>query len=192
MPSSLDAILTLRQADLLGDDIVSSGSQGAVNVQTPVVPQNSQDLLAEIFGSGAPSTSSPAPTPAPAKSSVNDILGLFGSTPSAPSPSPAPSATAAASASLFASTPSPPQPQPTPAASAAPRLQSYTAYDKNELRITLTPQVNAQRPGMVNILVRFQVTGANAASNINFQAAVPKVSRSLMTDFKLFIDDDSR
>lgn len=141
------------------------------NTQPPVVP-NSQDLLAEIFGSSS-STSTPS---APPKASVNDILGLFDSpTPSnkspaqtlasvsSPTPTPTPSLTPAQSMS------------PQPVANAAPRLQSYTAYEKNELRITLTPQVSAQRAGTVNILARFQVTGSNTATSINFQAAVPKV-----------------
>ena len=56
-----------------------------------------------------------------------------------------------------------------------PRLTAYPAYDKNELRISLTPQTSAQKPGVVNILARFQVTGSTPATGINFQAAVPKV-----------------
>lgn len=165
----------VHKADLLGDDITSSNSQGTVNVQSPVVVQNSQDLLAEIFGSGPASTSSSVPA-APAKSSVDDILGLFGATsaPTASSSAPVP-AVSATPVSLFSSGPTSPPPAPAPAAPIAPRLQSYSAYDKNELRITLTPQVSAARPGVVNILVKFQVTGTNPATEINFQAAVPKV-----------------
>lgn len=64
----------------------------------------------------------------------------------------------------------PPQAQP-----AAPRLTAYPAYDKNELRISLTPQTSALRPGVVNILARFQVIGNTPATALNFQAAVPKV-----------------
>lgn len=150
--------------------------------------QSNRDLLAEIFGDSSPSTSTTAASPTPLnpqKSSINDILGLFDS-------SPAPVAAAAAAASpisniataspLFSSpvppapAQSPPQVQPQPAA--ASRLQSYTAYEKNALKITLTPQVSPQRPGLVNILARFVVTGPEPATNINFQAAVPKVCDS--------------
>lgn len=77
------------------------------------------------------------------------------------------------SSSLF--TPSRPTPSQ-PVVPATPRLQSYTAYEKNEFKVTLTPQPSAQQPGLVNILARFTVLGSNDASGINFQAAVPKVN----------------
>lgn len=66
-------------------------------------------------------------------------------------------------------------PAPVPQPAAAPQLTSYTAYQKNNLQITLTPQTSAARPGIVNILARFQVSGPGPASAVNFQAAVPKV-----------------
>lgn len=43
------------------------------------------------------------------------------------------------------------------------------------MRITLTPQTSATRPGLVRIIANFQATGANVVSELNFQAAVPKV-----------------
>ncbi|KAH8116299.1 Adaptor protein complex AP-1 gamma subunit [Phellopilus nigrolimitatus] len=162
------------EADLLGDD--NSVTSPVPSVQTPVV-QNSQDLLASIFGAG-PSTPSPAPaTPAaPQKSAVSDIVGLFGSPPASSSPSPT---TAPGPASLF--TPAlQSQTPPQPSAPSVPRLQAYPAYDKNELRITLTPQVSPQRAGIVNILARFQVAGSNPVTSINFQAAVPKTQQLQM------------
>ncbi|THH05271.1 hypothetical protein EW145_g4924 [Phellinidium pouzarii] len=163
-----------KEVDLLGDDS-STVTTPVVNVQSPIV-QNSQDLLAEIFGTGpsaSPSGSPPAP-PQPQKSSVDDILGLFGSSPAPNSPSSTSvSVAATTTSSIFAPAAQSPVPSQ-PAAPSAPRLQTYPAYDKNELRITLTPQVSPQRPGVVNILARFQVTGTNAAAGINFQAAVPK------------------
>ena len=55
------------------------------------------------------------------------------------------------------------------------RLTAYNAYEKNELKVTLTPQINPNRPGIVNILARFQVTGQNVATGLSFQVAVPKV-----------------
>ena len=42
--------------------------------------------------------------------------------------------------------------------------------------ISLTPQRSAAQPGVVEILARFQVKGSVAATNLNFQVAVPKVS----------------
>jgi AP-1 complex subunit gamma-1 len=60
------------------------------------------------------------------------------------------------------------------------------------LKITLTPQTSAARPGLVNILARFQVSGANPANGVNFQAAVPKVRRSVMPQvyhlYMLFVE----
>jgi AP-1 complex subunit gamma-1 len=62
-------------------------------------------------------------------------------------------------------------------AATAPRsvLQQYTAYEKNGLKITLTPKTNPSQPGMVQILVRFTSSASDTLENVNFQAAVPKV-----------------
>ena len=167
---------------MLGDDIPASGPTNGTPSQGQL--QSNQDLLAEIFGSSDSSAAAPSPGPsAPAqkqKSTVDDILGLIDSTTSVPAPSAAsPPPPAVAAASPVAVTPaafSPPQTQsPPPPAAAVPRLTAYPAYDKNELRISLTPQTSAQKPGVVNILARFQVTGSTPATGINFQAAVPKV-----------------
>jgi hypothetical protein len=164
-----------KEGDLLGDDIASP---------TPQAVQNSQDLLAEIFGSSVPATS-PQPassiSPQPQKSNIQDILGLFDASPNPASPAPAPISSAS---SLAFSIPAQPLAQTqAPAAqqqpSTAPRLTSYTAYEKNELKITLTPQTSAARPGIVNIMARFQVSGTNTATGLHFQAAVPKVCFAL-------------
>ncbi|KAG9309518.1 adaptin N terminal region-domain-containing protein [Chiua virens] len=173
-----------REGDLIGDDITSPTPQ--FNGQTV---QDSQDLLAEIFGTGAPSNTSTSASPQPAssilpqpqKSSIQDILGLFDASPSPTSPLSAPSPSASPLALSLPQTqvqppvqtqtpPPPAQQQP----STIPRLTSYTAYEKNELKITLTPQTSAARPGVINIMARFQVSGTNMATGLHFQAAVPK------------------
>ncbi|KAI6101346.1 adaptin N terminal region-domain-containing protein [Pisolithus sp. B1] len=159
-----------KDADLLGDDLVSPSPQ--VNGQ-PV--QNNQDLLAEIFGSSTtPTATSSSQPPASHKSAVQDILGLFDSpkpqTPSSAVPSSSPQSAFSLLQTQVQPVTSPPPAQP----SGAPRLTSYPAYEKNELKITLTPQTSAARPGVVNIMARFQVTGSNTATGVNFQAAVPK------------------
>ncbi|KAG1816239.1 adaptin N terminal region-domain-containing protein [Suillus variegatus] len=148
-------------ADLLGDEVAPP---------TPV-----------IFGSSpaAPSPThgrTPSVSPQPQKSSVQDILGLFDSSPSPASPAPAPSPATSAFATFSPQSQSqaPPRPSPQQQHPPASRLTSYTAYDKQELKITLTPQTSAARPGVVNIMARFQVSGSNAATGLNFQAAVPK------------------
>lgn len=172
-----------QDADLLGsDDVISPTGNTDAGAAAPAV--SSHDLLAEIFGSS--STSPPAPTAAapaqPARSAVDDILGLFGSTSISPTPTstaPAPTPAAAPPASsIFAALSSAAVPAPTPAAPVAPKLQSYTAYDKNELKIVLTP--NPQKPGVVVIRASFQVTGSNPVMGVNFQAAVPKTQQLQM------------
>jgi len=153
----------------LGDEVPTAAGP-APNGQATT----NEDLLAEIFGNSSnpsPSTvSSPMQTQ---KSTVDDILGLFGS--SAPaavvSPTQALQSNAPQSAFSLTQTQSPQSPQPP----AAPRLTSYSAYDKNELKVTLTPQTVAGRPGVINILARFQIAGATPVTGLNFQAAVPKV-----------------
>jgi hypothetical protein len=122
--------------------------------------------------------SSPPPTH---KSTVDDILGLFGSS----SP-----ATVSTPKQALPSNPSSafslPQTQSSPQPPAAPRLTSYTAYDKNELKVTLTPQTVAARPGVVNILARFQTAGGNPVTGLNFQAAVPKVISIHRSDIEYY------
>jgi len=168
-----------KEGDLLGDDLASPTPQ--LNGQAV---QNSQDLLAEIFGGSAPSNTSTSPqlpstaSPQPQKSSIQDILGLFDASPNPASPAPAPGLSA--SSPVFSlpqqspvetqTSPMPAQQQPSPVS----RLTSYTAYEKNELKITLTPQTSPARPGVVNIMARFQVSGTEMVTGLHFQAAVPK------------------
>ena len=45
------------------------------------------------------------------------------------------------------------------------RLTVYTVYEENELKVTLTPQKSPNKPGVVNVLARFQVTGQNVAES---------------------------
>ncbi|KAL0953617.1 hypothetical protein HGRIS_004824 [Hohenbuehelia grisea] len=171
------------EADLLGDDTLAPAGQAANSNAGAASAQNNQDLLAEIFGSTA--SDAPASAAAPSqKNTIDDILGLFGSTPAAAAPASAPVSSPPNYAStpanqdvfstLAAQTPPVSAAPAAPSQPAAPRLTSYPAYEKNEMKITLTPQTSAARPGTVNILARFQVTGSNAATGMNFQAAVPK------------------
>ncbi|KAI0091676.1 gamma-adaptin [Irpex rosettiformis] len=164
-----------KEDNLLGDDVVASPTTNGTNGAAAAL-QNNQDLLAEIFGSSASTSSVPAVTDPQTskKSTVDDILGLFGNSAPAAAASPPPAVaspvvqTSASSAFALPQTQSPP-PQP-----AHLKLTAYPAYDKNELRISLTPQTNPQRPGVVNILARFQMTGSTPATGLTFQAAVPK------------------
>jgi len=139
--------------------------------------------IASLLGFGGGGTSA-GPAAAPGKtqrSAIDDILGLFDSSPNTGTATPPPaSVTPQPVASLFDMTPTPAAPSPQPVAPAAPKLPGYTAYDKNNLKITLTPQVSATKPGLVNILARFQVTGMTPAIGLNFQAAVPKTQQLQM------------
>jgi len=134
------------------------------------------ELNAILGGLGSTTSTSPSGPPAPQKSAIDDILSLFNTPSSAtqpPSVSPQPGA--ASNSSLFDATSSVAAAPPT-----APKLTSYTAYDKNSLMITLTPQTSPSKPGLVNILARFQVTGGVTANGVNFQAAVPKTQQLQM------------
>ncbi|KAI0704275.1 Adaptor protein complex AP-1 gamma subunit [Cytidiella melzeri] len=165
-----------KEDNLLGDDNIVSAPANDTNGAAATL-QNNQDLLAEIFGSTSQTSAAPlsAASPPPSqKSTVDDILGLFGnSAPAAPSPASTLSASPVAQP-MASSAFSLPQTQRPPPQPAQPRLTAYPAYDKNELRISLTPQTNPQKPGVVNILARFQVTGSTPATGLSFQAAVPK------------------
>ena len=110
--------------------------------------------------------------------SINDILGLFDASSSTPAPAP-PTASpfdvlgGAPASTPFASTSTSP---PAPRVAPAQKSPGYVAYNKNSLKITLHPQVSAQKPGVVLITARFEVSGVQPAEAVNFQAAVPKVS----------------
>jgi len=164
--------------DLIGEDI--STPAPAASSSGP----STQDLLADIFGSSSTDTvptSSSAQTPRNANA---DIMSLFGGS-SAPATqsTPAPAASASGGGSLLdlvSSEPSgssQPQAQAPATAPVKSQLQSYTAYEKNGLKITLTPRLSPTQPGVVQILARF--TAAEAVSGVNLQVAVPKVSLQL-------------
>ncbi|TRM65306.1 adaptin N terminal region-domain-containing protein [Schizophyllum amplum] len=165
-----------QEVDLLGDDTMpASASAGGA-------PANTQDLLADIFGSSGTSSPTPAAGASAAKprSTVDDILGLFGTSGPVAAPTPPPAASSpmpgasSGSADLFSLAAQSSSPPPAQAAPPKPQLTAYPAYEKNELKITLTPQTNPNKPGIVLILARFQVTGGTPAAGLNFQAAVPK------------------
>jgi len=165
-----------KEADLLGDEAVPPTP---VNGQPTATVKSNQDLLAEIFGPSTSISSTPATTSSPPmqtqRSKVDDILNLFGpssSLPSAPTTAQPSVVSPSYTSSLF--TPTQAQSPPTPAVVSQPQLTSYTAYDKNDVKITLTPQTSAARPGVVMILARFQVSGGVPATSLSFQAAVPK------------------
>ncbi|KIJ55329.1 hypothetical protein M422DRAFT_151443 [Sphaerobolus stellatus SS14] len=149
---------------------------------SPVNGQNGvQSDIASLIGLGSGDSNSATTAPGKQRSTIDDILDLF-NTPSTTTPTPAPSQPIispqppVSSASLFDVTSTAAQATPPP----APKLTSYTAYDKNSLKITLTPQVSPTKPGLVNILARFQVTGMTPTTGLNFQAAVPKTQQLQM------------
>jgi AP-1 complex subunit gamma-1 len=166
-----------KEQDLIGsEDLLGSGTD---TQQPQQAAQSNQDLLSEIFGSvsvtspSIPAASAPSPQVSSRQTTVNDILGLFDSPAprSTASPAPVPPTT---TDSLFTSSPVPTQAAPPPKPP-APQLQSYTAYDKHGLKITLTPQTNPAQPGVVVILARFASTNGETFTGLNFQAAVTKV-----------------
>lgn len=144
---------------------------------------STQDLLADIFGSSSMDPTPAASAPAqPARNANADIMSLFSSTPSTSTQTPAPPVQSSSGSLLDMVSPattsaSPAQPQASATAQPAAKsqLQGYTAYEKNGLKITLTPRVSPTQPGVVQVLARFIAT--EAVQGINLQVAVPKVSR---------------
>ncbi|GAA5973047.1 hypothetical protein JCM11641_000382 [Rhodosporidiobolus odoratus] len=164
--------------DLMGDETNSPTS-----ATSPVASQQTtQDLLADIFGTGD-STPAPAAAAAPPSNPVNDIMSLFGSTSLSPQPTGTSASSTSASADLFSalsSTPAAPSPTPAPApAAVAPAgPQAHEAYNRNGLRITLTPVRDTNNRNVVNVLAKF--TSTEPVSAVNFQAAVPKTQKLQM------------
>ena len=161
--------------DLIGEDISTPAPAAASS------GPSTQDLLADIFGSSSTDTASASASAPPSRNANADIMSLFGGS-SAPAAQSTPTAPASASnagslldlVSSGPSTSQPPQAQAPAAAPAKSQLQSYPAYDKNGLKITLTPRLSPTQPGVVQILARF--TASEAVSGVNLQVAVPKVS----------------
>lgn len=126
--------------------------------------QNNADLLADILG-GGPSISS-APTRVASSNNNNGIMDLF--SPQSPInglSSPPPQQSTSASNDLFSSMSTPP---PQTSASA----QAHTAYQKNDMLLTLQVQRNA---GVAQVLARFRNTSNfSRFSEVGLQAAVPK------------------
>ncbi|KAF8202544.1 hypothetical protein BJ912DRAFT_945106 [Pholiota molesta] len=161
------------EIDFIGEDVPSTPA--TANIPPAASAQSNQDLLAEIFGGMSMTNTSPPPAAAPQRSAVDSIMGLF-DTPNVSSPglpTPHPSAMPPAYSAAPASARAPTQAM-SPPAPAQQRLTAYPAYDKNDLKITLTPQTSPTKPGIVMILARFQVSGNQAATGLSFQAAVPK------------------
>lgn len=129
-------------------DIMGEEAGGAASVPSAGVAGNAHDLLADIFGTGSPAPEAAAGTQ-PEKSSVNDIMGLFGQQ-------------SQQSEQSAAEVANPTEPT------------GYTAYDANGLLIILTPSVDTSKGNIINIKATFTCTGLVECENVSFQAAVPK------------------
>ncbi|KAL4896595.1 adaptin N terminal region-domain-containing protein [Aspergillus ambiguus] len=151
--------------DLMGGDDTATSPTGNTS-------QNTADLLADILG-GDSGMSSPAPQPAqPAQSNTAAIMDLFGSNGASATPSPQP-AQPASSLDLLGGMGSTASPASAPSPAAAP---AHTAFDKNELALTL--QVQRSNPSNAQIQARFRNgSNFNSFSGVGLQAAVPKSQR---------------
>ncbi|GAB1216939.1 hypothetical protein ATERTT37_006160 [Aspergillus terreus] len=152
--------------DLMGGDAPATSPTGNTS-------QNTADLLADILG-GDSGMSSPAPQPAqqPAQSNTAAIMDLFGSNGASATPSPQPTQPAS-SLDLLGGLGSSTSPAPAASAAAAP---AHTAFDKNELSLTL--QVQRSGPNNAQIQARFRnASNFGSFSGVGLQAAVPKSQR---------------
>lgn len=130
--------------------------------------QNTADLLADILGGGS-GVSSPAPQPVqqPGQSlNTNAIMGLFDSNGGTPSPRPAEPASAL---DLLGGMGGAPTSTPPPAA-------AHTAFNKNDLSLTLQVQRSGNANAQVQAIFR-NASNFNHFSSVGLQAAVPKTQR---------------
>ena len=146
--------------DLMGgsDTTVTGGNAGAANGSS----QNNADLLADILGGGASSSTASAPSNAAANAN-SSIMYLFGS-----NPSPQPSSSASADMLGGLSSPA--------GGATAPSASIHDAYSKNSLDLSL--QVSRNAEGVAQVIARFRNTDAfTRISSLNLQAAVPKTQK---------------
>lgn len=138
---------------------------------------NTADLLADILGGGASSTSSPATAPIGQTAMTNSvIMDLFGSTGASPSPQPTqqPASTSLdllGGGGMGASAPSP-SASPAPISASTP---AHSVFNKDGLTLTL----QVQRSGnTAQLLARFRnESNFDRFTNVGLQAAVPKSQR---------------
>ena len=144
--------------DLMGGSDLPAADMSATLNGT----QNNADLLADILG-GGPSIPS---APTQITSNNNGILDLFSSQPSTNGlSSPPHQQSTSPSNDLFSSIPTSP-----PQTSAS--TQAHTAYQKNDMLLTLQVQRNG---GVAQVLARFRNTSNfSRFSGVGLQAAVPK------------------
>lgn len=145
--------------DLIGDsDLPAAGMSATLNGT-----QNNADLLADILGGGSSLPSAPAQT---TSSGNNGIMDLF--SPQSPTnglSSPPPQRSTSASNDLFSSMSTPPPQTSAPA-------QAHSAYQKNDMLLTLQVQRTA---GVAQVLARFNNTSNfSRFTGVGLQAAVPK------------------
>lgn len=169
------------EQDLLVD--LMGGAEAAPSTTAaPEGPsQNTADLLADILGGGTSTPSqkpaAAAPTTASGSSALMDLLG--GSNGAEPAPAPAAAAPAMAP-SAGGATPTPPLASSSSSAGATPPGGSspgYTAFQKDELVLTLHVQRNTSGSG-AQVLARFRNTSAlSRFTAVGLQAAVPKSQR---------------
>ena len=127
--------------------------------------QNNADLLADILGGGPSIPSAPTQTTS-SNNNNNGIMDLFSSQPPTNGlSSPPPQQTTSTSTDLFNSMSTAPSQSPATA-------QAHTAYEKNNMHLTLQVQRNG---GVAQILARFRNTSNfDRFSGVGLQAAVPK------------------
>ena len=145
--------------DLMGGSDLPAADMSATLNGT----QNNADLLADILGGGPSIPSAPTQT---TSSNNNGITDLFSSKPQTNGlSSPPPQQSTSASNDLFSSMSTPP---PQSSASA----QAHTAYQKNDMLLTLQVQRNG---GAAQVLARFHnMSNFSRFSGVGLQAAVPK------------------
>ena len=146
-------------------DLMGGSDMPAVDLSATLNgTQNNADLLADILG-GGPSIPSQPSQP----NNANSMMDLFSSQPSSasngissPSQQQQPSS---ASNDLFGSLSTPPPPQ-------TPGAQPHTAYQKNDIYLSLQIQRSA---GVAQILARFRNNSDfGRVAGVGLQAAVPK------------------
>ena len=153
--------------DLMGGDSSMPTTDTSATINGSA---NNADLLADILGgTSVSSPTSASPVNGSSQNNMSSIMDLFdsGSSSTPQSQAQRPQAQTSSSNDLFGGMSSPPPQQQQQ--SSAP---THTAYDKNDLSVTVTVQRSAQA---VQLLARFKNQSAfETFGALNLQAAVPK------------------
>ncbi|KAJ2773593.1 clathrin associated protein complex large subunit, partial [Coemansia nantahalensis] len=160
----MKALTVIRRPAIRPEDLAAAGVGSAPGAAAPGPGTQTKESVAKFLVDLMEEAPAPAPAP-PGKpaESVADLLGSMALSPMSESSSVLSPVAAGAGAAF-----------PANGAAAADLDKEYEVYNKNGLRVAMTPSKKPQSPTVVDLLAAFHNMGECAVSGLSFMVAVPK------------------